>query len=393
MTTNHHTPIPSSPAQPANAATINAPLSQLDTKITDHETRVVNLEADSPPYSGVATEYLDGDGNFSVPAGTGSSIDGHVIKDEGVALPQRASIDFVGGGVTVTNEAGGTQVSIPGDHGLLSGLADDDHLQYLTKDGLREWDEQGSNPSTPATNKWKLFFKSGGLYIIDDAGNVAGPLKVGIVDNNDESTLRQRMDGYADFDYHFDDSSLPAGHSWAGAPFVTPSTVDLTSYPSVMFLQNTTGARSFLYTTTIPTNTSYLNCFINYVPNGKYGFVGVRYDDGTDNNYVELGLLSVVATWKHRIYYRTGGGSVNTLDGSNDITLPFAITHRTVQWGTKWSSWGVNLDVILPFQGTTLKGSMNKQSASSFAFTATRFGIVLRSDDQFICGIDAYGTN
>lgn len=215
--------------------------------------------------------------------------------------------------------------------------------------------------------------------------------KANKLDTEDEATLRQRMDGYADFDYHFDDSSLPAGHSWAGAPFVTPSTVDLTSYPSVMFLQNTTGARSFLYTTTIPTNTSYLNCFINYVPNGKYGFVGVRYDDGTDNNYVELGLLSVVATWKHRIYYRTGGGSVYTLDGSNDITLPFAITHRTVQWGTKWSSWGVNLDVILPFQGTTLKGLMNKQSASSFAFTATRFGIVLRSDDQFICGIDAYG--
>jgi hypothetical protein len=37
-----------------------------------------------------------------------------VIQDEGIDMPQRAKINFVGAGVTVTNEAGGTQVSIPG---------------------------------------------------------------------------------------------------------------------------------------------------------------------------------------------------------------------------------------------------------------------------------------
>lgn len=114
MTTNHHTPIPSSPSQPANAATINAPLAELDDAVTDHETRIGTLENEFPPASGNPTEYLDGDGNWTVPAGTGASVDGHVVKDEGVALPQRASIDFVGAGVTVTNEAGGTQVAIPG---------------------------------------------------------------------------------------------------------------------------------------------------------------------------------------------------------------------------------------------------------------------------------------
>lgn len=62
------------------------------------------------------------------------------------------------------------------DHGALSGLSDDDHTQYLLATGLREWSEQGSDPSTPAANKWKLYFKAGGLYLIDDAAAVTGPL-------------------------------------------------------------------------------------------------------------------------------------------------------------------------------------------------------------------------
>jgi len=117
MTQNHHTPIPSAPPQPANAETINAPLGELDAAITNHETRIQNLENEFPPQSGNPTEYLDGTGNWSVPSGTGAGIDGHVIQIEGVDLPQRAKLNFVGAGVTVTNEAGGTQVNIPGATG------------------------------------------------------------------------------------------------------------------------------------------------------------------------------------------------------------------------------------------------------------------------------------
>lgn len=36
--------------------------------------------------------------------------------------------------------------------------------------------EQGSAPATPATGKWKPFFKSDGLYHVDDAGAVVGPV-------------------------------------------------------------------------------------------------------------------------------------------------------------------------------------------------------------------------
>lgn len=102
MSANHHTPIPSSPRQPANAATINDPLAQLDQAITD----IVTTEKD-----------------------------GHIIQDEGVDLPQQQRLNFTGGGVTVTNDGGNnrTVVTIPNDHGGLSGLADDDHPQYSMK--------------------------------------------------------------------------------------------------------------------------------------------------------------------------------------------------------------------------------------------------------------------
>ncbi len=148
MTSNYHTPIPEGAA--ANAQTFNDPLGQMDEALTE-----ALLE----------------------------ERDGHIIQEEGSDLPQKPRLDFAGSGVTVTDEIGKTLVTIPGggvtDHGALTGLSDDDHLQYLTKDGLREWDEQGSDPSTPAANKWKVYFKAGGLYIIDDAGVVTGPLGIG----------------------------------------------------------------------------------------------------------------------------------------------------------------------------------------------------------------------
>ena len=65
------------------------------------------------------------------------------------------------------------------DHGALTGLTDDDHPQYLLSTGLREWDTQAGNPSTPSATKWKMYFKSDGAYYIDGSGVVVGPLGTG----------------------------------------------------------------------------------------------------------------------------------------------------------------------------------------------------------------------
>lgn len=38
------------------------------------------------------------------------------------------------------------------------------------------FDEQASAPTTPATGFWRAYFKSDGLYVVDDAGTETGPL-------------------------------------------------------------------------------------------------------------------------------------------------------------------------------------------------------------------------
>lgn len=39
--------------------------------------------------------------------------------------------------------------------------------------------EESATPSTPSTGKWRLYFKSDGLYVIDDAGTETGPFGTG----------------------------------------------------------------------------------------------------------------------------------------------------------------------------------------------------------------------
>lgn len=79
MTSNYHTPITTGAA--ANAQTFNDPLGEMDQALTE----ALLLERD-----------------------------GHIIQEEGVDLAQQARLDFVGAGVTVTNSAGKTTVTIPG---------------------------------------------------------------------------------------------------------------------------------------------------------------------------------------------------------------------------------------------------------------------------------------
>jgi len=164
MTSNYHTP----PADGAEAkmSVIRAPLGELDLAITNQaaaisalDTRVDNLEADMPVPSGNPTEYLDGDGNWTVPAGTGAGVDGHVIQDEGVDMPQRAKLNFVGAGVTVTNEVGGTQVDIPG--------------------GGHAIEDEG----TPITQRSTLNFTGAGVTVTDDAGKTKVEIPGGVTDH------------------------------------------------------------------------------------------------------------------------------------------------------------------------------------------------------------------
>ena len=45
----------------------------------------------------------------------------------------------------------------------------------MTKNYDATWEEQGSAPSTPASGLWKVYFKSGGMYVLEDDGTEHGP--------------------------------------------------------------------------------------------------------------------------------------------------------------------------------------------------------------------------
>lgn len=142
-------------------------------------------DADTP------IQRLDGDGSsWDVMMPTPDAVENHVFlvvnASSGAEVLTLKSNDEVttlkalapGGVAFLLPDGDGGYLEASGitDHGALSGLSDDDHAQYLLATGLREWSEQASDPSTPGANKWKLYFKSGGLYFVDDAGTVIGPL-------------------------------------------------------------------------------------------------------------------------------------------------------------------------------------------------------------------------
>lgn len=66
-----------------------------------------------PKLSNNASQFLNGQGAFAVPAGTGYS----VVEDEGTPLAARSSLNFTGAGVTATDSGGKTVVDIPGGGG------------------------------------------------------------------------------------------------------------------------------------------------------------------------------------------------------------------------------------------------------------------------------------
>ncbi len=51
------------------------------------------------------------------------------------------------------------------------------------------WEEQGSAPSTPASGKWKVYFKSDGLYVLEDDGTEHGPFNATILSTISEIFL------------------------------------------------------------------------------------------------------------------------------------------------------------------------------------------------------------
>lgn len=168
--------------------------------------------------------------------------------------------------------------------------------------------------------------------------------------------------------------------TWAGSPsFVTPSTA-IESGTVLRMSGLSAGTRSFLYQSSSADITK--ECLVDArtaLPNTE---VGIRMDDGTDDNYVEqtlytrggtAGTLGVTV----RSRSRDGGGAPVVQD--SDPFLPSASVHLYLTLaGTRWTSWRIR-PVMRPWP---LGGNMYvpdaDPSGGTHSWTPSRVGVIFR---------------
>jgi hypothetical protein len=101
-----------------------------------------------------------------------------------------------------------------------------------------------------------------------------------------------------------------SGWAWAGAPFTgTPTGLNTAVYPSHVGITNNAAGTFFAYKSTAATVDVILRAWIGRSP---ADFGGLRIDDNSDDNYVELRWSSTGVFGELTRRQRTGGGAIAT---------------------------------------------------------------------------------
>ena len=178
---------------------------------------------------------------------------------------------------------------------------------------------------------------------------------------------------------HFRESTIAeTGMAWAGAPFVVPASVTLEN--SVLSVGLLTG-NAFLFQTLRPANTYDKLASVALSSSVVDDMVGLRLDDATDNNYLEVLLRVSQASptlWTVRTRRRTGGGAVTTQD-ADDMHTPPGFVLRMDMVGTPWEAWNAYpaLHTNWGFRGRMYKPFV-ALGGPDLAFTPTRAGVIFR---------------
>lgn len=174
-------------------------------------------------------------------------------------------------------------------------------------------------------------------------------------------------------------TTLPSGWGWAGSPFSTPSVIETVNNRALTWRGFSGTERAFLYRSW---NSSLFDEIIGIkallaarmFTNNFY--VGIRLDDGSDNNYAEIGLRYANTGNPIRFIsnHRTGGGSVTTTEQT-----AWATAHMpTNTWlsmelrSTPFSNWDYR------FRFMTDMSFMTSGLATGLTWTPTRVGITSR---------------
>lgn len=213
--------------------------------------------------------------------------------------------------------------------------------------------EQASNFATPASGKWRVYFKADGMYIIDDAGVVKGPLL-------DASSLPPTESGpfqLLNYSEWFDDFLYHASHATYASSFTSPAGLwkllangsnqfsNLTSeanHPGIFRTSLTGGGSAYTIQalTNDQNNASYNSWIVASGSTLKFETL-VRFSavpTDAENYYIYFGMTDVNnATDAIRIYMERSGGvnqwraqTVNNSAGTSTNSTAVAINAN--QW-------------------------------------------------------------
>jgi hypothetical protein len=177
----------------------------------------------------------------------------------------------------------------------------------------------------------------------------------------------------------FTSTSLPSGWAWAGSPFVTPPALELLGGTILAVYNYSTTSRSFLFKSTVISQLYYsVRPFLAVL---STSYVGVRLDDGTDDNYVELVIRHNSTTRTHATVarYRSGGGTVTEIEQTH---FPFPLAaYSTISMeilGTRWSLWSMRPRYMTHYGTVYHAGSY----PADFTWTPARVGVIIQSSNS-----------
>lgn len=227
--------------------------------------------------------------------------------------------------------------------------------------------ERGSAPTTPATSDWKLYFKSSGLFVVDDAGNETGPLAEASSGTGgpDDPPGSPSSD---DYEFGATSTSLPSGWAWTNQGSSTYDEAKgigrIIAVPGDAGTNNLRLISRSLTSATTQTVTAKLSWGMKSTATGK---VGLLLRDSTTGEIVTLEVLTNNTIGSDRF------NSATSFNGSLTGTETYAfsavgtIYFRFVRSGT--TTW----EALASDDGATFQPITAPIDQSSF-FTADQVG-------------------
>jgi hypothetical protein len=226
--------------------------------------------------------------------------------------------------------------------------------------------DQASTPATPASGKSRIFTKSDGLYVVDDAGGVTGPMG--------EAGLTNPM--------------TTAGDVIFGGASGTPTRLAIGTAAQVLKVNAgatapewgaaPAGAGGYPYQVVIPYASPTASSGTLNINADTSVFGAYRIYTTAQNNYLEYPVLLAAGTWKLEFYTSTGedraivtvtldGASVGTVDtfGSSTTNVLKTLSGITV------ATSGV---MLMRFTAATKNGSSSNYTQMFYVVTLTRTG-------------------